>query len=202
MAMLKEERKLLRDELERVYGIHVREDDELLPIIHFIQESSKLAASNTTESKNMLGEMKSSYEKILSESLEQFKTMYSQAGKNLMAINENTRKDLAGLPQLVADLKKSVASLPKIPEEVRINQVRTFESKTVSFLWGYFVVSFICISIAVALAGYYWTENRQIKNTYRPEQRSWLLKYYNYMKETAPSSHSSFIQKNDSIPKN
>jgi hypothetical protein len=196
MAMLKEERKALRDELERVYGIHLREDDEFLPVIHFIHEASKLADLNNAESKKILEEMKTTSGKVYSDSLEQLKTMYLQASKNLLAINENARKELTGLPQLVADLKKSVASVPRIPEEVRINQVRTFETNTMSFLWRYFVVSFICVLAAVAAAGYLWTENKQIKEDFRPAQNKWLIKYYHYMEENAPNTHKKFILEN------
>jgi hypothetical protein len=190
MSMLKEERKELRDEFERLYGIHLREDDELLPIIQFITEASKLAQLSNDESKKILEDMKSAQAKI-----------FEQIIQNYKVIIENTRKDISGFPLLISDLKKSISGIPKIPEEVKINQVRTFETRTISFLWKYFLVSSVAILIALSLAVYSWSEREKMIERYQPSQLKWLYGYYEHMEKEAPTISKKFINKNP-IPKN
>jgi len=135
--MLKEERKALRDELERVYGIHLREDDELLPIIQFITEASKLADLNVAELKRLLEEMKSSSEAAFGQYANDYKQfhkasreLYAAALNESRAILVKTRQDLEGLPGIFLGFRQSIERL-KIPTQITVKRI-SFEENTCS----------------------------------------------------------------------
>lgn len=196
MAMLKEEQKALRDEFERTYGIRIRQDDELLPILHFIKKASEDTRQSSDRSKVLIEEFTNTAAGLFSESAQKFGEMYLKAGERLSTIHENSRKDLGSLPHLVLDLKKSISAIPHIPEEFKVNHVQSFDKKTLAFLWKYFSVSVFCIAISVGLAFYFWYQNREIVSQYKPGQHKWLINYYNHMKGNASKVSKEFIDQN------
>ncbi len=206
MAMLKEEQKALRDHIERTYGIRLREDDEMLPVLHFIhEEANKVLAvhdeiKKQVEQANSLSEeMKIAAQKIFMESSEKFKELYIQAGKNFQIVQEKTRSDLSSIPQLVADLKKAVAAVPVIPSEIKTIQERRFETGTQKFLWGYFMISVLIIAISIASAFYYREETQRVIKETKAEKVEWLTRFYIQMRIEAPNATQKFIEKNPEI---
>jgi flagellar hook-basal body complex protein FliE len=205
MSMLKEERKELRDEIERTYGIHLREDDELLPIIQFITEASKLADLNTSESKRLLEEMKSASEKMIADQTVEFKNLLTRSSQMLSTsaseskemINA-TKKGLDGLPKMVKDFKDAIQAL-KIPEQVTVKRI-SFDSGTMSFLWKYFIMSLGVIVLTLS-ASVWWAYNvnkqmAYVRTKYQPQRHEWLLRYYDHMKKEAPNVTQKFIDEN------
>lgn len=210
MSMLKEERKALRDEFERIYGIHLREDDELLPIIQFITEASKLADLNTIELRKLVEEMKASSETAFGQYSNDYK-YFLEASRQLLASSGNesrlilnsAKKDLEVLPKMVNDFRTAVNQL-KIPTHVTIKRI-SFEENTMSFLWKFFTASLFIVILSLG-GSMMWAhqineENLRIKREYNPEQHDWLLKYYNQMKLDAPGASQKFIKQNP-IPNN
>lgn len=203
--MIKEERKELRDEMERVYGIYLREDDELLPIIHFITEASKLAELNTSESKKLLEKMKTSSDEMIAAHSTEFKNLLVNSGQMLSkATSESkemiitTKKSLEGLPKMVQDFKNTIASL-KIPEQIIIKRI-SFDESTMSFLWKYFTLSVFIIILTISISAF-WIYNTnkemaELKDKYKTESYEWLLKYYNKMKKVAPEVTKKFKEEN------
>lgn len=203
MGMLKEERKELRDEFERLYGIHLRDDDELLPIIQFITEASKLADLNTTESKKLLEEMKTASEKMIADHSIEFKNLLSKSGQMLSAsaseskaLISSAKKDLDGLPKMVTDFKDAITAL-KIPHHVTVKRI-SFDGATMSFLWKYFTLSIVVVVLTLFATGWWaYDINKEmidLKNKYKPQDYEWLYQYYNYMKSEAPNLTQKFIE--------
>jgi hypothetical protein len=209
MSMLREERKALRDDFERIYGIHLREDDELLPIIQFITEASKLADLNIAELKKLLEEMRVSSENAFGQYSNDYKNVL-EASRQLLAssaiesrsILNSAKKDIEVLPKMVNDFRTAVNQL-KIPTHVTIKRI-SFEENTMSFLWKFFTASLFVVILSVG-GSMMWVhqineENLRIKREYNTEQHDWLRKYYNQMKLDAPNSSQKFINQNP-IPK-
>jgi hypothetical protein len=210
MSMLKEERKALRDEFERTYGIHLLEDDELLPIIQFICDASKLADLNTTELKKLVEEMKGNSEVAFGQYSHDYKNLI-EVSRQLLAATANesksifnsTRRDLEALPKMVNDFKGAVNQL-KIPTHVTLKRI-SFEENTMSFLWKFFTVSILAVTVSI-IAAIIWVhqtneENIRVKTRCNIEQHEWLLKYYDHMKHDAPGASQKFINGNP-IPSN
>jgi hypothetical protein len=210
MSMLREERKALRDEFERIYGIHLREDDEILPIIQFITEASKLAGLNTAELKKLFEEIKVSSEVVFGQYSNDYKT-FLEASRQLLTASANesklilssAKKDLEGLPKMVNDFRTAVNQL-KIPTHITVKRI-SFEEATMSFLWKFFSASLTIVVLALAGA-MFWAhlvneEKVRIQREYKIEQYDWLVKYYNQMKHDAPGASQKFIN-NNPLPNN
>ena len=205
MSMLKEERKALRDELERVYGIHLREDDELLPIIQFITEASKLTEINVGELKRLLEEMKASsetafgkYSSDYTQFLKNSRELYAESLNASRAILVKTKQDLEGLPGIFLGFRQSIEQL-KIPTHITVKRI-SFEENTMSFLWKFFVASVATVSVTIVVAALWISmvndELHRLRRDHDIQQQQWLQKFYDKMKEENPEAAERFIMNN------
>lgn len=205
MSMLKEERKALRDELERIYGIHLREDDELLPILQFITEASKLTDLNVSELKALLEQMKASSEAAFGkythdygQFLKASRELYASALNQSREILVKTRQDLEGLPGIFLGFRQSIEQL-KIPTHITVKRI-SFEENTMSFLWKFFVASVAVVSVTIVVAALWISmvndELHQLRRDHDIQQQQWLQKFYNKMKEENPEATERFIMNN------
>ena len=199
MSMLKEERKALRDELERLYGIHLREDDEFLPIIHFISNASKLADAKTTELNKILEEMKGSSRTLFSKHESDYSQFLSASKQILVhSLNEskqilgNAKKDIEGLPKMVSEFRNSINHL-KIPTQITVQKI-AFENGTMNFLWKYFTIS-VAITIVTTGILAFWIVNLNNDNASLKSERDQLLEYYKHMKRIAPKETEAFYNR-------
>lgn len=200
MSMLREERKQLRDEMERVYGINLREDDELLPVIQFITEASKLADLTSSELKQTLAQIKEATDKLIADNNQEFKKLLHESDRILTAaavdartIVRDTQSGIDGLPKIVAEFKEAVSKL-NIPKQIVIKQV-SFEEGTMSFLWKYFTVSVMVVVISF-VGSMWWVQRVSNKSNENSTNAEWLQKFYLEMREQAPMKTYEFTQKN------
>ncbi len=200
MSMLiKEEKKALRDELERTYGIRIHDDDELLPILHYITDASKLASLHLEESRNILTEMKTASSKMIEDHTSRFQILLNDSGQmlNRTAVQSkemivSTKKELEGFPKIVKDFNTAITSL-KIPQQVTIKKI-SFENSTMSFLWKYFTISALVIAINVPFS--FWWISQVSKESERAnfQTKEWLMLYFDKMKIEAPNATNKFIE--------
>ena len=57
--MIKSDRIKFRDDLEAAYGIHISENDELLPVLHFVFHSVKEVKESRAKQESALGDLMS-----------------------------------------------------------------------------------------------------------------------------------------------
>jgi hypothetical protein len=203
--MLKEERKALRDNMERIYGIHLREDDELLPIIHFITEAATRSDLSNAEAKKLIDEIRKSTNEVFGNYARDY-NRYLQASLELIQVAANeskqilsvARKDIQLLPKIVSEFRASINAL-KIPTHVTVKKI-SFDSGTMSFLWKYFMISSVVVILSIATS-ILWVLNandqlRQIKNLHKADEYDWLLNYQDYMMKNAPDISQQFIDAN------
>ena len=200
--MLEEERRELRDRLEREWGIKVPLDDSFIPTLHYVDTNMKAVLAMVEEAKLSKDEAKEIFaemKKFFSESLKRFQDMYVQGGSKITAIQEAFRDEVLTIRPEISALKKSVSN---IPEEVKINYVRTFETKTMSFLWTYFVVSLavILLSVWFGFKGHYMGQEKiqtSVDQQLKPlrNELQWYRGFYQEMSTNgAPNSTQRYVQ--------
>ena len=198
-ALLKEEKKALRDELERTYGIRLKEDDELLPVLHYITDASKLASRHVEESKTILEEMRTASDKMIEEHSGKFKILLNESAQmlNRAALQSKemitaTKKELEGFPKVVKEFNSSIGSL-RIPQQITLKTI-SFDNSTMSFLWKYFTISALVIAISVPFSFWWISQVTKESTKANLETNEWFMLYFDKMKVEAPNATEKFIQ--------
>ena len=198
-VLIKEERRALCVMLERTYGIRIKEDDELLPILHYINDSAKLASRNMEESKSILNDMKSGSGKMIDEHHAKFKSLFNSSAQMLnQAATQSkemillTRRELAFFPKVVGDFKKVIESL-NIPKQITIKEI-SFEDSTMLFLWRYFTISLLAFALIIIFSFLWFSKENKVIKKAEWETKLWTQLYYERMKFEAPEATKKFIK--------